>query len=32
MFVSYRWLEDYVDLKGMDPSVLAEKLREQVLK
>lgn len=26
MFVSYRWLEDYVDLKGMDPSVLAEKI------
>ncbi|MCG8396719.1 phenylalanine--tRNA ligase subunit beta [Bacillus atrophaeus] len=26
MFVSYRWLEDYVDLKGMDPVVLAEKI------
>ncbi|MCY9109561.1 phenylalanine--tRNA ligase subunit beta [Bacillus atrophaeus] len=26
MFVSYRWLEDYVDLKGMDPAVLAEKI------
>lgn len=26
MFVSYKWLEDYVDLKGMDPAVLAEKI------
>ncbi|MEC5228518.1 phenylalanine--tRNA ligase subunit beta [Bacillus inaquosorum] len=26
MFVSYKWLEDYVDIKGMDPAVLAEKI------
>ncbi|MBT2574173.1 phenylalanine--tRNA ligase subunit beta [Bacillus sp. ISL-51] len=26
MFVSYKWLEDYVDLQGMDPAVLAEKI------
>lgn len=32
MFVSYKWLEDYVDLKGMDPAVLAEKLQEPVLR
>lgn len=25
MFVSYKWLEDYVDLQGIDPAVLAEK-------
>ncbi|WP_416653777.1 phenylalanine--tRNA ligase subunit beta [Bacillus amyloliquefaciens] len=26
MFVSYKWLEDYVDLQGIDPAVLAEKI------
>ena len=26
MFVSYKWLEDYVDLQGIDPAMLAEKI------
>ncbi|MEC3838940.1 phenylalanine--tRNA ligase subunit beta [Bacillus amyloliquefaciens] len=26
MFVSYKWLDDYVDLQGIDPAVLAEKI------
>ncbi|WP_415273217.1 phenylalanine--tRNA ligase subunit beta [Bacillus siamensis] len=26
MFVSYKWLEDYVDLQGIAPAVLAEKI------
>ncbi|NQD49609.1 hypothetical protein HP440_03775, partial [Bacillus altitudinis] len=26
MFVSYKWLEDYVDLEGIQPDELAEKI------
>ncbi|NPC93668.1 phenylalanine--tRNA ligase subunit beta [Bacillus sp. WMMC1349] len=26
MFVSYKWLEEYVDLDGMNPEILAEKI------
>lgn len=26
MFVSYRWLEQYIDLEGIDPNELAEKI------
>lgn len=26
MFVSYKWLQEYVDLDGMTPEILAEKI------
>ncbi|MFB8735386.1 hypothetical protein ACEQPO_21345 [Bacillus sp. SL00103] len=32
MFVSYKWLEDYVDLEGIQPDELAEKSQEAELK
>lgn len=32
MFVSYKWLEDYVDLEGIKPAELAEKSQEAELK
>lgn len=32
MFVSYKWLEDYVDLKGMGRLFLLKKLQEPVLR
>ena len=32
MFVSYKWLQDYVDLSGISAAELAKKLRKVGLK